>query len=361
MKVLILTCNTGGGHNAAAKAISKELTRRNIENEVKDALEFVPRTKKELIENGHSIVYKYAPNLFGEGYEFLDKQPHNHLLYMDFSRYALFISNYIAKHQFDTAVCVHEFPAIMLSNARNLYQIEIKQYFVATDYTCSPGVNDLTMDKWFIPFGLKNEFAEKGIDAEKIVETGIPVDSLNYEKIDKIEARRALGIREDIPLVLISAGTFGCGPVKEIAEELRKLGNEKAGIVILCGRNKSLLKDLAIEIEDGLFFPVGFTDKVRLWMAAADVLITKAGGLSTTEAASLGLPMVFINAIPGLETHNLNFFVNNGCGLTSDDVGEICRLAKELYENDEKALEIIENQRKLFSINSVKLLVDNII
>lgn len=361
MRVLILTCNTGGGHNAAAKAISKELTSRNIENEVKDALEFVPKAKKEIIENGHSIVYKYAPNLFGEGYEFMDKQPHNHLLYMDFSRYAFILSNYITKHSFDTAICVHEFPAIMLSNARNLYQLDIKQYFVATDYTCSPGVNDLIVDKWFIPFGIKKEFVEKGIKEDCIVETGIPIDSINYEYIDKHEARKKLGIRDEVSLILISAGTFGCGPVGEIARQSKKLSEGKAEIVVLCGKNKNLLKELAIEIEDGLFFPVGFTDKVRLFMAAADVLITKAGGLSTTEAASSGLPMVFINAIPGLETHNLNFFIDNGCGVTSDTVNGICNLAKELYEDKEKASKIIENQKKLFSINSVKLLVDNIV
>ena len=360
MKVLILTCNTGGGHNAAAKAIAKELNSRNIENEVKDALEFVPRTKKEIIENGHSLMCKFMPELFGEGYNYMDRQEHNPLLYFDFSRFALIISNYITKHNFDTAICVHEFPAIMLSNARNLYQIKIKQYFVATDYTCSPGVNDLTMDKWFIPFGFKDEFVRKGIAEDKIVETGIPIDSSNYEHIEKKEARKKLGIRDDIKLVLISAGSFGCGPIEEIARKSKELSSGQAEIAVLCGKNKSLLKELAADIEDGLLLPIGFTDKVRLFMAAADVLITKAGGLSTTEAASLGLPMVFINAIPGLETHNLNFFVKNGCGVLGGDTLEICQLAKELYENDKKSLEIIENQRRLFSTNSVKLLVDNI-
>lgn len=89
------------------------------------------------------------------------------------------------RHRFDTAVCVHEFPAIMLTAARNMFGFNIRQYFVATDYTCSPGVESLNMDAWFVPIGLSGIFESKGIPKEKIVESGIPISKKYYELPEK--------------------------------------------------------------------------------------------------------------------------------------------------------------------------------
>lgn len=361
MKVVILSCNTGGGHNSAAKAIAKELASRNIECEIKDALLFVPKAKREFIENGHSFMYKHAPNLYAMSYEFTEKQKSHYLVYLEFARYAMKLMRYIIENEFDTAICVHEFPAFMLTHARKMYDFPIKQYFVVTDYTFTPGVEETDMDGWFIPRGFSDEFAEHELPIEKMFETGIPVDSDCYRKMDKSEARKKLNIRDEMPVILISAGSIGCGPIKELALKIKELSNDEVCVAVLCGNNKKLLKDLAQEVDDSLLIPITFTNKVNYWMAASDAMILKAGGLSTTEAASKNIPMIIMNAAPGLESRNMDYYLKNGCAVTATEVDELAKLALIYASDAEKANEIMNHQKELFSKNSVAELVNTVI
>ena len=272
MKVLILTCSTGEGHNAAARAIAKELGRRGIACETKNALSFTSKSRQNLVEKGHSFMYRYAPELYGAGYEYVEQQKSHYLLYLDYARYSLKLAYYIYNHGFDTAVCVHEFPAFMLTSARRSLKFSLRQYFVATDYSLAPGLEQTDMDGWFVPAGFADALAEKGIPRERIFETGIPVDADCYRPVCKQAARKKLGLRDDIPVLLIGAGSIGCGPIRELAVKLKALSQGQAVIAVLCGRNKELLKELSEQVEDGLLIPITFTAKINDWLAAADVL-----------------------------------------------------------------------------------------
>lgn len=359
MKVLLLSCNTGGGHNAAAKAIAGYLESQGVEYEIKDSLKLVPTAKRDMVEKGHSALYKYAPDLYGAAYTISENQKSHTLLYLDYAKYSGTVATYIKRRKFDIAICVHEFPAMMLTAARKLKQLDIRQYFVATDYTCSPGVETLDMDAWFVPRELAAAFAEKGVPADRIVETGIPVARRFHEPLDRNEARCQLGLRDDLPLALIGAGSIGCGPISELALALKERG---AGYVaVLCGNNKKLLRELALKSDDAFLIPVSFTSKVRTWMAAADVMITKPGGLSSTEAATARIPLVFMDAVPGLETHNRNFFLARGCGLAGDSVDELLETATGLLEDADKRERMIACQSAHFDSDSTQAIVDYVL
>lgn len=358
MKVLILTCHTGGGHNAAAKALAGELEERKIPYEIINAMTFASKPKQKFIEGGHAMMYMYFPKLYGAGYSLEERKKNHLMLYFDNAKYAPRLSRYILENGFDTAICVHEFPAFMLTRARKAGKLNIRQYFVATDYSVAPGIEETEMDRWFIPRGFTEEYLQHDILAHDLCETGIPVDSILYHPCSKSEARKELGIREDIPLALIAGGSIGCGPIKKLAKLLRDRYADQVTVVVLCGNNTRLLRDLAEEVDDRLFMPIGFTAKAKMWMMAADVLFTKAGGLTTTEAATIGLPMVFIPAIPGLEKRNLNYFVQHGCGVTARTVEGLCEAAESLMRDPEKVEVMKENQKHLFSENSAHAILD---
>ena len=359
MKILVLSCNTGGGHNAAARAIKRELNERGDECVIRNALDFTPRIKQVITEEGHSIFYKWMPELYGESYNKISKKKKHPLLYLDYARFAPEIAVYINENHFDAVICVHVFPAMMLSAWTKLLSVRAKRYFVATDYSVAPCLEGTHMDAYFVPNGCGEIFRKK-LPKAKIVETGIPIDSRYYDNISQSDARKALGLRDDESLVVIGAGSIGCGPIQEIAERIKLDSEDSTYVAVLCGNNNKLREELSENTVDARFLAIGFTDNVRYWTKAADVFISKAGGLSTTEIASAGVPLILMDAVPGLEQINLDTFVAWGCAATASTTEGICNLAREFCNKEELRETMIDAQKKNFSTNAVKKLVDYI-
>ena len=140
MKVLILSCNTGEGHNSAGRALSDYFTRRGVECEMLNALKFYPRALAALISKGHVFIYRKLPLLFGAGYRMEEKHT-SKLMIKGIEEAAEALCRYIEAGGYDAVLCVHPFPALMMTRARRSFGLKIPQYFFATDYTCSPSVN----------------------------------------------------------------------------------------------------------------------------------------------------------------------------------------------------------------------------
>lgn len=306
MRILILSANTGGGHNSTADALAEQLLRMNADCEITDALSMISEKASHFISWGHSYVYRKLPKLFGTAYRFEEKHPPQKI-YDYFAKGAVALQEKLLSEYFDAVICVHVFAAMMMTEVRRRFDSRIPNYFVATDYTCSPGVASLDADGFFIPHRmLFGEFVRATLPVNKLYATGIPVHSEFYERIDPVSARRELGLREDRKTVLLSCGSMGCGKLERHALELANRLPNDVTLVVLCGKNEELANDLNRFASD-TFVVVGFTKYIPLYMSAADVYLTKPGGLMTTEAVAKRLPMVFIDAVPGCETRNFDF------------------------------------------------------
>lgn len=331
MRVLILSCNTGGGHNSAGLAIREYFQRKRIDCEMADALSFGNPVYEQIVTKGHVFVYRNMPRLFGLGYRFEERchpEGHKSMIYRTNAGYADKLYRYILEHGYDTVICVHIFAASAMTEIRRKYHPPLKIYFVATDYTCSPGVSDLEMDAFFIPHEkLTDEFCRNGLPGAALVPSGIPVRQDFYRKTDRRSARRQLGLSEYGPLALLMCGSMGAGPVRRIAARLAAKLPENASLVVICGNNRMLQTELLRTIKSPQVRILGYCTQVPLYMDAADVLLTKAGGLSATEAAVKRLPILFMDAVPGCETRNLEFFLGNGYADTRDTVRELTDLA----------------------------------
>ena len=313
MRVLILSANTGGGHNSTAVALGEQLKKCGAEFEVADTLAFISERVSEFISWGHSYVYRKMPRLFGVGYRYEEKHP-VHFIYEQCARGAEALQERLTAGNYDAVLCVHVFSGLMMTEVRRRYRNPIPAYFIATDYTCSPGVSEMKLDAYFIPHRmLLGEFVRKGdISADQLIPSGIPVRSTFYDVLDKAEARRLLGLPDRGRIVLLSCGSMGCGKLERSAMMLFRRLPEDATLVVLCGRNQKTYDALLPYASDRLRV-LQFTDRVDAYMSAADLYLTKPGGLTTTEAIVKRIPMVFINAVPGLETRNFQFLTS--CGL----------------------------------------------
>jgi processive 1,2-diacylglycerol beta-glucosyltransferase len=151
----------------------------------------------------------------------------------------------------------------------------------------------------------------RGVEAERVLVTGIPV-SLRFElRIDARAVRRQLGIRDDLPTLLVLSGGFGMGPVQEILEALNQL-TTPVQVLVVAGRNAQLRSDLASRDHRHPTRVLGFVTNMHELMGVADIILGKPGGLTTSEALALGRPLFVFNPIPGQESANSDFLLERG-------------------------------------------------
>ena len=342
MRVLILSCNTGEGHNSCGKAIQEAFHARNIDCEMEDALRFVSPKFSKVMSWGHTKMYRYAPKLFRSGYQYAEV--HTGIFEEQSSIYKMLTSGTEQLHQFiqaegyDTIICPHVFSALMVTDVLRQYHIKLHTCFVATDYTCSPSCGESKLDAYFIPDStLMDEFASCGVPREKMIASGIPVRKEFFTRGDKAAARQQIGLRSDCRHLLIMSGSMGCGPIRKLVKLLGDRLSADCHISVICGTNCRLKKRLEQDHADqARIHMYGFRKDISMMMDSADLYLTKPGGISTSEAARKKLPMVFVNAVAGCETYNLRFFVEQGAAATADTPEELAELTLSLLLDSEK-------------------------
>lgn len=333
MRVLILSCNTGQGHNSCATAIQQVYEAHGDVCVIEDALDFISAKFSKFICWGHTTIYRHLPWLFRWGYSYSEKHPG--LFKEQATIYNLLtcgtekLYRYIADNHYEAVIGVHVFSALLLTAMQKKYCLNIKTAFLATDYTCSPIVQQSDLDKYFIPDrSLASQFICPNIPIEKLVYTGIPVRQMFLEKTDKSVAKLHFGIQENQAHLVIMCGSMGCGPIKKLSKLLSKDAGNNYVVTIVCGTNKKLQHTMCkIYAANPNIHVYGFVENIGLLLDSADLYLTKPGGLSVTEAAHKALPMVYIDAVAGCETHNCRYFVALGAakrGKTPKQISAIC-------------------------------------
>jgi processive 1,2-diacylglycerol beta-glucosyltransferase len=191
----------------------------------------------------------------------------------------------------------------------------------------------------------KARLVARGAPAANAVATGIPIAAKFLSKPDARVVRKTLGLRDDLPVFLVLSGGFGMGPVAEILAELDKVP-QSFQTVVVTGRNEELRRDLAAQNRRHPTHVLGFTTNMHELMAIADLILTKPGGLTSSEALAMGKPLFILNPIPGQEAANSDFLLERGAAakvnrvedlpfrieqlLGSKKLGEMAKAAKSL-------------------------------
>lgn len=363
MKILILTCNTGQGHNSTADSIKEKFTNESVQCEVADALSFVSPTMSDFICNTHTTVYKYAPILFDMGYEFAEKHTssifgNDSVAYNFFCLGVKKLESYVLENGFTGIICVHMFCALMVTQLKKNPDIKVKTAFVSTDYTCHPGVQESELDAYFIPHeNLLGEFVACGVPEEKIIVSGIPVKSIFYKKGDKDKAKEELNIDKNVLHVLMMCGSLGTGPMEDITKKIVPIMPKNAHLSIVCGTNNKLKKKIEKHANENITV-YGFTDKISLLMDSADLYVTKPGGLSITEAARKRLPLAFIDTVSGCEGYNRYFFLSRGLAIASNNPDKLPELIVNRLLDKDALIKQQMLMEKEFSMDPQQIIYD---
>ena len=319
LKVLILSCGTGGGHNAAAEAVKEQFEKNGHETVLMNPYDLKSKKLAESINNIYIKSVQTAPGIFGKVYglgEIYRKLPGRSPVYYINKKIAVLLYEYIRKEQFDIIVMSHLFPAEIITYIRLHGGMLPQTIYIATDYACIPFTEETICDKYVIPAkSLKYEFESHGIEETRLSFAGIPVKAAFRENITKQEAIQTLKLNPQRRYILIEGGSVGAGNIKRIVQLLyEKYHDSVYKLIVVCGKNTKLFDELWKRYENAVII-LKYVDNLHMYMKASDVFITKGGGLSSTEAAVSGIPIIHVTPIPGCETKNCRFFSRSGMSI----------------------------------------------
>lgn len=359
MKVLLLTVTAGQGHNQAAKSLCDYLSEAKIENRYLDVFEYINPVLKEALSRGYIMSTKRFSMLYGKFYRLAEcggsrerrmNKIINHIM-------AHKLMGYIADFAPDVIVCTHVFAALIISALRHKMDEKIKTLGIVTDFTIHPYWEDTDIDYYITASELLNNQAEKrGIAPSKLLPIGIPIKPLFAEKTDKASARSALGLK-DKRTVLVMSGSMGYGKVDRVIDALDSMPLDFQ-IVSVCGFNERLKRIIDRKSHTKSIVNLGFSDKINLYMDAADCIITKPGGLTTSEALAKGIPIIMVNPIPGQEDRNAEFLLNNGAALKVSKTFPVDDAVYQLFSNTVRQKTLKETVSFLGKPNSTRNFVD---
>lgn len=254
--------------------------------------------------------------------------------------------NYIIQNKIDLVITTHIFPALTLTAIK-----KVPFLLVATDYTACPFMEEANPNYYVIQNGIEKDFINKGIDEKKLLKTGIPVSS-NFIKNAK-NIRYNLNIDKE-KTILIMLGSMGFGNINKIVNNLLEIDNTK--IIIVTGSNKELYNKLK-KIKNKKLITLGYVHNMNDLIYSSDIVVSKPGGLSSTEIASINKPLIHAFAIPGIETINTNFFYNHKMSIKCDNENEIIQNIIKLLNDNKLQKEMIKSQSKIINKNSASDLV----
>lgn len=386
-KVLIMSASTGGGHNRAARAIKEELTNKSINGisidcEIIDSLKIVNGTMDKLISRGYEKSAKYTPKAWGGVYKLTESSLVSKNEFKDNPLTSLFsrkLKKLVENEKPDLIIGTHPFPMIALSTLKKQAQLHAsselitfaeslnKSYHnlnipplitVLTDYTTHSAYIQNEIDYYIAGHEyVKELLIEDGINKDKIKAYGIPVEKSFLSNRDRESVLSELHLDPNKFTVLLMGGSFGAGSIKDTLSELISIDRDFQ-IIVITGRNKSLKEKLekSLVTSEGVINKkicvLGFTDKMNDLLAAVDILVSKPGGLTTTESLLKEVPMIVPYLIPGQEEENLDFLSNCGAALRTSKKYTLSILLKVLIDNPDRIEMIKENIRSIQKLNA---------
>jgi len=379
-KVLIMSASTGGGHNRAARAIKEELESRTIDNmpiecDIIDSLKLVNNTMDKVISRGYEKSALYTPKAYGSVYRFSETSiasrnefktnPLTSLMAMKFK-------HLLNDSKPDLIIGTHPFPMIALSTLKKnntLHSLSRSESFhksskvdippmisVLTDYTTHSTWIQNEIDYYIVGHEyVKELLVYEGVNTEKVKAFGIPVEKSFLSHRDRETVLTELGLSPKKLTVLLMGGSFGAGNIKETLEDLISIDRDFQ-ILVITGRNEHLKDKLSKMLDSTVHSKniclLGYTNKMNDILASIDVLISKPGGLTTTEALLNDVPMIVPYFIPGQEEENLDFLTNCGAALRTTKKYSLPVLLKVLIDDPSRLDSLRKNIKSIRKFDS---------
>ncbi|HOJ10873.1 MAG TPA: glycosyltransferase [Clostridiales bacterium] len=343
MNILFLSVSTGGGHIKAAKALEETVVSKysGAKCLIIDTLKYISPFLDRMIVGSYLGIVRNIPEFYGRLYSLSEHNNRINNITINLSRLlSKYLISLIKDFTPSVIVCTHTLPLQMVSFLREKKIISVPVVAVVTDYVNHPFWNLEYVDALIVPGNhVMDDMVKAGIPESIIYPYGIPLSENFLNKWEKAEIRKALGIENKLT-GLIMGGSLGIRSVYNPFKSLMNCMNCKPDfqIIVVAGLNSKLQRKIE---RDLLNYPethhnrvkvLGYANNISDLMDASDFIITKAGGMTISEALIKELPIFLMSPIPGQEERNTTFLVNSGAAVEispRDDIGDV--LGKTIY------------------------------
>ncbi len=324
-RVLILSASAGTGHVRAAQALEKEFARDPRVGEVihEDALKFTNKLFRDFYSTLYLKLVRTAPDVIGWVYKASDEPWKGEAARTQLDRLnTQKLIKFIERFDPHLTVCTHFMPAGIISHLQEKGRLRTHHSIVVTDFDCHAMWLSRMFHRYFVALDeTKAHLEALGLPAERITVSGIPIDPIFSEPVDRPAVRASYGLQPEKTTLLLSAGALGVGPTELIVERLKHLRHD-AQTIVTCGRSEEVRERVAQAVGENRarFCILGYSDRMHELVRISDLFIGKPGGLTTSEALACGLPMAVFSPIPGQEERNADHLLEEGAGIRCNEL-----------------------------------------
>jgi len=355
-RILVLSVKAGAGHLRAAQAVTQAVRQRypGIEVVNADTLEYTNAAFRKGYTEGYEALIRNLPSVWERIYESLEAKPANSNTKKIAALWdrlnAKDLLTFVYGFKPDVIACTHFLPAEVLGKQRDNGKLKAPVCIILTDYDIhsmwiQPGV-----DAYFVASDeMAHALREKDVGKASIKVTGIPIlPDFAKDYPPREDMRRALGLNPAMRTVLVAAGGFGMMSADEVVKHLAER-LPKAQFIAVAGNNQTLKKrlDKVATSYEGRLKSFGFVNNMHELMAASDMVVSKSGGLTTSECLAMGLPLVVFNPIPGQEERNAVYLLERGAGLWARTAAQMVFKVESLFNAPVRLAEMQRNARRI--------------
>jgi len=356
-RILVLSASVGAGHLRAAEAVESALRQVVPEATVKnlDVLTLTNAAFRRVYGKAYLDLVNKAPHVLGYFYDLLDQPSRSGRNRSDRLRLAverLNLKSFIRlleEERWDLIINTHFLPAEIIASLRKQERLSLPHVTVTTDFETHRLWINQPCEHYFTATEEGALYLHSwGVPREDISVTGIPVHPVFSRPKERAACLARQGLSGNRPVILQLSGGFGVGPVEKLYRELLAV-EEPLELMVVTGRNEAVKAQLeAVEVparhQTKLF---GFTDQIDELMAAADLVVSKPGGLTTSETLARGAAMVIVNPIPGQESRNSDYLLENGAAIKVNNLTTLSHKITALVRNPERLAQLKANARQL--------------
>jgi processive 1,2-diacylglycerol beta-glucosyltransferase len=368
-RILILSASAGAGHIRAAEALEKAIIQMRAAREVRhvDTLAYTNRVFRHLYSKAYLELVNGAPDVLGWLYDYLDQpwQNERRRLALDRLNTRPFVK-LLEQYRPELTICTHFLPAEIISWLKAKKRLASRQAIIVTDFDIHAMWLCHYYEQYFVALDETRVHMEKlGVPPEKITVSGIPIDPVFAEVKDKRTMRQKHGLKPDRTTILVSAGGFGVGSIEHVIKSLLEL-QHPVQVVAIAGRNEELRERLsamsAVAVESPVDVKVvGYTTEMDEYMSAADFMLGKPGGLTTSEALAKGLVLIIVNPIPGQEERNSDHLLEEGVAIRCNNLPALAHKIDRLLDDPQRLAVMRSNVSRMARPRSASEIVSKLL
>ena len=364
-KILILYASAGHGHEKAARAIGEVLSDKKDSAAVTliDTLTLTRGSFGDRYKNGYIYMIQRFPSLWGFFYYLTDIAA-VYFLIRPFRRLvnafeAAPLHKKILDEAPDIVISTHFMATEVVSHLKQKGRTSTVLINVVTDYLAhafwlAPGVDRYAVGSSETVADLRR----RGIPAQKIVSTGIPIEKKFSQTQDRASLRDRFGVPQDAFAVLVTSGGAGVGSLLSLIDEILKVPRG-IHVFAVCGTNEKLLVSMkGLAEKNPRLHPFGFVNNIQELMSASDVVVGKGGGLTVSESLSMGRPLILYGSVPGQETRNVQCMTKHGVALPAFSYADVLRFLTDFVDQPDLLRRYTENALRIGRPKAAQEIVD---